>query len=253
MPTKDPCEDLFAKYGTFVNLKIWDTDGQYWVNNFCKGKWRARNSTNTGWVDMTWDNTRIRSEDNTTWYQSYCTQDPCDIQPVITFPPPPTTVVTTAIPTTTTSTTTTTNNTVTLDSISFFASSKAVSGSTVQTVIDVSTTDSTDLVGKTINVVNKDTIYYFVVYAGLYNTLGVDAYTTIGLRVEYGSQVIYFNELRYGTSNNLVVLGNSKVTWSGGGEFSIKETSGYIVKATLTSSEPLDIDINLQVYKKAIA
>ena len=43
-----------------------------WIDAFCSGGYRIRNSTNTGWINMTTANTFIRDDTNTAWIQPTC-------------------------------------------------------------------------------------------------------------------------------------------------------------------------------------
>lgn len=91
-----------------VRLKIWDTHSQYWVECFCEGGWSVRNQANNDWILMTQANTKVRSEDNTRWYDVWCPWDippqppqtlcPCD-DVVFDDAPCPTTIAPTVGPT----------------------------------------------------------------------------------------------------------------------------------------------------------
>lgn len=50
-----------------VLLKVRETPTSNWVENFSQNGWKVRDPSNTYWIQMTPQNTKLRSTDNSTW------------------------------------------------------------------------------------------------------------------------------------------------------------------------------------------
>jgi hypothetical protein len=152
----------------------------------------VRNQENTAWIPMTWYNTKQRSEDNKTWYDPYCTKDPCATAPVITSLP---TTVTPSVPTTVTSTTTTNTTTtksptdVYLLGLSFYAYSKAKSSKAIIASVDVTayTGNTSDYPDKTVHILSPETVYIAIMQVSLHNPTDYDINTSISAAITCGS------------------------------------------------------------------
>lgn len=258
--TLDPCmydpEVLKGQFGEYVIIKVWDSQAEYWVDNFCNNTWRVRNASNTDWIDMNISNTRMRSQDNTKWLVPYCTKDPCADTEV----EAPLTV--TAAPTTTTlDTTTTTTTTVAPPSVprydlyvasrSSFA--KASNVTNIATNVDVSVDYASDYSGAIVSIPNKDGYFYYKIIVTMFNNTSTDKYTELTIQAANGSNTLSFSELRYGTSNSLPVKAYSQVTWEGSGGFNVSSTNGYVISATATASVATNMSITLLILNKAIS
>lgn len=56
-----------------AKLFVFDTEGgRNWVDCFCRGGWKIRNENNTGWIQLTTKNTKIRDEANSMWFDVDC-------------------------------------------------------------------------------------------------------------------------------------------------------------------------------------
>lgn len=52
---------------SYITLRVRRYSVDPWVQNFLRGGWKVRKYDNSGYIQMTQANTRIRNSDNTGW------------------------------------------------------------------------------------------------------------------------------------------------------------------------------------------
>lgn len=50
-----------------ISLRVRASSTDPWITNFIRGGWKVRKYDNSGYLQMTQANTRIRNSDNTGW------------------------------------------------------------------------------------------------------------------------------------------------------------------------------------------